>query len=215
MILLLLGKGKALLVGLTQAKTFLSMAIALGGLHLVLRMEVRAGADRCRSTSTRWGTSSALRRYGIPATAPMFIPGFGALVRLKQNPATVAEDARTGLAGPVWGAAAAIAALALGAASPQPASVRHRAARRLDQPLQPDSCLAARRRARVRGAVARPAGRRRGRALGAGALARRRPALSSWRSRRPSAPRARGTRRRSATARCWRPTWRWRSGSPR
>jgi Zn-dependent protease len=57
----------------------------------------------------------ALRRYGIPATAPMFIPGFGALVRLKQNPATPAEDARTGLAGPLWGAAAAIAALALGA----------------------------------------------------------------------------------------------------
>jgi len=57
----------------------------------------------------------ALRRYGIPATAPMFIPGFGALVRLKQNPATVGEDARTGLAGPIWGAAAAVAALALGA----------------------------------------------------------------------------------------------------
>jgi Zn-dependent protease len=45
----------------------------------------------------------------------MFIPGFGALVRLKQNPATVAEDARTGLAGPIWGAGAAIAALGLGA----------------------------------------------------------------------------------------------------
>src|SRR5262249_35717679 len=57
----------------------------------------------------------ALRRYGIPATAPMFIPGFGALVRLKQNPATVGEDARTGLAGPIWGTGAALAALALGA----------------------------------------------------------------------------------------------------
>jgi Zn-dependent protease len=113
-ILLLLGKGKALLVGLTQAKTFLSMAIALWvytafygwkfALGLILSIYVH-----------EMGHVVALRRYGIPATAPMFIPGFGALVRLKQNPATPAEDARTGLAGPVWGAAAAIAALALGA----------------------------------------------------------------------------------------------------
>jgi hypothetical protein len=28
------------------------------------------------------------RRYGIPATAPMFIPGVGAFVRLNQRPAT-------------------------------------------------------------------------------------------------------------------------------
>jgi Zn-dependent protease len=114
-ILLLLGKGKALLVGLTQAKTFLSMAIALWvytsfygwkfALGLILSIYVH-----------EMGHVVALRRYGIPATAPMFIPGFGALVRLKQNPATPAEDARTGLAGPIWGAAAAIAALALGAA---------------------------------------------------------------------------------------------------
>jgi Zn-dependent protease len=114
-IFLLLGKGKALLVGLTQAKTFLTMAIALWvytsfygwkfALGLILSIYVH-----------EMGHVVALRRYGIPATAPMFIPGFGALVRLKQNPATVAEDARTGLAGPIWGTAAAIAALALGAA---------------------------------------------------------------------------------------------------
>ena len=113
-ILLLLTKGKALLVGLTQAKTFLSMAIAVGvytsfygwkfALGLILSIYVH-----------EMGHVVALRRYGIPATAPMFIPGFGALVRLKQNPATVGEDARTGLAGPIWGAAAALAALALGA----------------------------------------------------------------------------------------------------
>jgi Zn-dependent protease len=114
-IVLLLTKGKALLVGLTQAKTFLSMAIAIGvytsffgwkfALGLILSIYVH-----------EMGHVVALRRYGIPATAPMFIPGFGALVRLKQNPATVGEDARTGLAGPIWGAAAAVAALALGAA---------------------------------------------------------------------------------------------------
>jgi Zn-dependent protease len=50
----------------------------------------------------------------------MFIPGFGALVRLKQNPATVAEDARVGLAGPIWGFGAAIAAYIVGLVSGAP-----------------------------------------------------------------------------------------------
>ena len=34
----------------------------------------------------------ALRRYNIAATAPMFIPFFGAFVRMKQYPATVVEE---------------------------------------------------------------------------------------------------------------------------
>ena len=38
-----------------------------------------------------------LRRYGIRASAPTFIPGFGALVRLKQMPASPRENARIGL----------------------------------------------------------------------------------------------------------------------
>jgi Zn-dependent protease len=45
----------------------------------------------------------ALRKYGIAASSPMFIPFVGALVRLKQYPANVAQDARVGLAGPIWG----------------------------------------------------------------------------------------------------------------
>ena len=61
-----------------------------------------------------------LRRFGIPATAPMFIPGLGAFVRLKAHPATAGEDARVGLAGPVWGAVAAVLALALGVAFGRP-----------------------------------------------------------------------------------------------
>jgi Zn-dependent protease len=118
-LVLLLGKGKALLLGLAQAKTFLSMGLALAvyasfygwrfALGLILSIYVH-----------EMGHVVWLRHYGIAATAPMFIPGFGALVRLKQHPATVGEDARVGLAGPVWGAAAAIAALALGAAFHNP-----------------------------------------------------------------------------------------------
>src|SRR3989454_12639768 len=49
------------------------------------------------------GHVQALQRYGIKATAPMFIPGVGAVVRLKQYPASPREDARVGLAGPLGG----------------------------------------------------------------------------------------------------------------
>ena len=53
-----------------------------------------------------------LRRFGIPASAPMFIPGIGAMVFLKAHPSTPGQDARVGLAGPVWGTAAALFCLA-------------------------------------------------------------------------------------------------------
>jgi Zn-dependent protease len=56
------------------------------------------------------GHVAALRRYGIEASTPMFLPGLGAVVRLKQYPATGHEDARVGLAGPVWGLGAALLA---------------------------------------------------------------------------------------------------------
>ena len=52
----------------------------------------------------------ALRKYGIAATSPMFIPFVGAIVRLRQYPANVAQDARVGLAGPIWGLGAAVVA---------------------------------------------------------------------------------------------------------
>jgi Zn-dependent protease len=111
--LFLLGKGKLLLMGLTQAKTFFTMIIAIGvytaafgwwfALGLVLSIYVH-----------EMGHVAWLSRYGIAATAPMFIPGLGAFIRLKQHLTTVAEDARVGLAGPIWGAAAAALALILG-----------------------------------------------------------------------------------------------------
>jgi Zn-dependent protease len=53
------------------------------------------------------GHVAALRRYGIPASAPMFVPGLGAFIRSSHYPATPREDARVGLAGPLWGLFAA------------------------------------------------------------------------------------------------------------
>jgi Zn-dependent protease len=106
---LVLTKGKLLLLGFTKASTFFSMILSLGvywtawgwkfALGLVLSIYVH-----------EMGHVAALRRYGIRASAPMFIPGLGAVVRMKQYPASPREDARVGLAGPLWGLGAAAAA---------------------------------------------------------------------------------------------------------
>jgi Zn-dependent protease len=107
-----LTKGKLLLLGLTKASTFFSMILSLGvywtawgwkfALGLVLSIYIH-----------EMGHVAALRHYGIKASAPMFIPGFGAVIRMKQYPANPREDARVGLAGPLWGLAAAVAAYAV------------------------------------------------------------------------------------------------------
>lgn len=106
--LFLLTKGKILLIGLMEAKTVLSMALAMGlywtiwgwpfALGFVLSIYVH-----------EMGHVVALRRAGIPAGAPMFIPFVGAFVRLKQPPRSPSEDAAIGLAGPIYGLAAALA----------------------------------------------------------------------------------------------------------
>jgi Zn-dependent protease len=59
------------------------------------------------------GHVAELRRLGIAAGAPLFIPGIGALVLLKQHIDDPATDARIGLAGPVWGLGAGLAAYAV------------------------------------------------------------------------------------------------------
>lgn len=104
-------KAKLLLAGLGKSGTVFSMFLSLGvywtafgwwfALGLVLSLYVH-----------EIGHVAALRRYGIPASAPMFVPGIGAFVRMKQYPADAREDARVGLAGPVWGLGAAVASYA-------------------------------------------------------------------------------------------------------
>lgn len=56
------------------------------------------------------GHVAALRRAGIPASAPMFVPGVGAFVRMHAAPRDARTDAFVGLAGPAAGLAAALAA---------------------------------------------------------------------------------------------------------
>jgi Zn-dependent protease len=108
---LLLSKGKLLLLGLTKLSTLISMFAFFGvywtlygwgfALGLVLSIYVH-----------EMGHVSALRRYGIPASAPMFIPFFGAFIGVRSASLDPVQDSRVGLAGPMYGLAAAAFCLA-------------------------------------------------------------------------------------------------------
>lgn len=111
-IALALWKFKALLLGLTKIGTLLTMLLSLGvywklwgfpfALGLVLSIYIH-----------EMGHVLALRRYGIPAGAPMFIPGFGALILLRGRSLDPVQDSRVGLAGPIYGFGAAVICLAV------------------------------------------------------------------------------------------------------
>ena len=103
-----LTKAKLLLLGLTKASTFFSMLLSVGVYWSIWGWKFAVGLVLSIYVH-EMGHVWMLRRYGIPATAPMFIPGLGAFIRLKQYPASPHEDARVGLAGPIWGWGAAVA----------------------------------------------------------------------------------------------------------
>ncbi len=115
-LLVLASKIKFLLFGLAKASTFLSMLAFFGvywtiyGWPLALGLVVAIYIHEM-------GHVAMLRQLGIAAGAPMFIPGVGALVMLKQHVADPHDDAKIGLAGPVWGLGAALAALGVYAAT--------------------------------------------------------------------------------------------------
>lgn len=112
-ILLFFTKGKLLLLGLTKLSTLLSM-LAFAGVYWALYGWTFAVGMVVSIYIHEMGHVLTLREYGIPASAPMFIPGFGAFIRLKQLRITPIQDARVGLAGPIYGLGAAAFALAAG-----------------------------------------------------------------------------------------------------
>jgi Zn-dependent protease len=104
-----LTKGKLLLAGLTNSTTLLSMLPSIGLYWTVYGWRFAVGIVISIYVH-EMGHVAALRRFGIAASAPMFIPGLGALIRSKQQPTSARELARVGLGGPIWGLGAAIAA---------------------------------------------------------------------------------------------------------
>jgi len=100
-------KFKLILLGLTKGSTFLTMFLSFGlywsvwgwkfALGLVLSIYIH-----------EMGHVIALRKYGIHVSAPTFIPGVGAFIRMKQRLVSPIEDARIGLAGPIFGLLTAV-----------------------------------------------------------------------------------------------------------
>jgi Zn-dependent protease len=103
LVVFLLTKAKLLLVGLT------SMLLSFGVYWTAWGWQFAAGLVLSIYVH-EMGHVYRLSRYGIKASIPMFIPGLGAVIRQKQYPASPHEDARVGLAGPIWGLGAGFAA---------------------------------------------------------------------------------------------------------
>jgi Zn-dependent protease len=101
---MLLSKGKLLLLGLTKIGTLGSMVISFGAYAVAYGWQFALGLVLSIYVH-EMGHVHALTRCGVKASAPMFIPMLGAFVRMKQAPANAAQNARIGLAGPMWGLA--------------------------------------------------------------------------------------------------------------
>jgi Zn-dependent protease len=105
-------KGKLLLLGLLKAPTLFSALASFGVYWTVWGWPFALGVV-VSIYIHEMGHVFALSRYGIRASAPMFVPGIGAFVRGESYPADPREDARVGLAGPLWGLGASLATAAL------------------------------------------------------------------------------------------------------
>src|SRR4051812_12962 len=116
--MLALGKLKFLLIGLkalpfakillTSGSMLLSMAVyAIGmGLPFAVGFVVMILIHEL-------GHAYAMRRHGLAAGAPVFIPFFGALISMKDQPRTPLVEAEVAIAGPVAGTLAALVACGL------------------------------------------------------------------------------------------------------
>jgi Zn-dependent protease len=110
---LLLAKFKGLLFLLLKVKflgTALTMLLSIGAYALLFPVWFAVGF-----VALIWvhemGHVLQLKREGMKASAPMFVPFLGAFVAMKEMPKNALVEARVGLAGPVLGTLGALAAL--------------------------------------------------------------------------------------------------------
>jgi Zn-dependent protease len=113
------GKLKGLLLVLPKLKlltTSGSMLVSIGAYALIWGWQFAVGFVLLLFVH-EMGHVIQLRREGVPATAPMFIPFLGAVVGMKRLPDDAGAEARVGLAGPVLGSIGCLVPLALYAAT--------------------------------------------------------------------------------------------------
>jgi Zn-dependent protease len=115
LIVSLAGKLKGVLLLLPKLKLFTtsaSMLVSVGAYALIWGWQFAAGFVLLLFVH-EMGHVIQLKREGVPASAPMFIPFLGAYVGMKRMPDDAAAEARVGLAGPVLGSLACLVPLAL------------------------------------------------------------------------------------------------------
>src|SRR5436190_714030 len=108
-------KLKLLLVLLPKIKLFTtaaSMLVSVAAYSLIWGWKFAAGFVVLLLVH-EMGHVIQLRREGVPASAPLFIPFLGAAVGMKRMPDDAAAEARVGLAGPVLGSIGALGAVAV------------------------------------------------------------------------------------------------------
>jgi len=118
----LLAKFKGLLLLLLKVKfvgTALTMLLSVGAYALLFPVWFAVGI-----VVLIWvhemGHVLQLKREGIKASAPMFIPFIGAFVAMKEMPKNALVEARVGLAGPILGTLGGLGALGIYAATQNP-----------------------------------------------------------------------------------------------
>jgi Zn-dependent protease len=106
-------KGLALLLPkLKLFTTSASMLVSIGAYSLIWGWKFALGFVLLLLVH-EYGHVLQLRREGIPASAPLFIPFLGAVVGMKRLPDDAAAEARVGLAGPVLGSIGCLIPLGL------------------------------------------------------------------------------------------------------
>jgi len=112
-------KGKALLLLLPKIKlltTSGSMLVSIGAYTLIWGWQFAVGFVVLLFVH-EMGHVIQLRREGVKASAPVFIPFMGAVVWAKSLGGNALAEARVGLAGPILGSLGALACLPLAAAT--------------------------------------------------------------------------------------------------
>ncbi|MGI9019410.1 MAG: site-2 protease family protein [Solirubrobacterales bacterium] len=112
---LLVTKGKALLLLLPKVKIFTTsatMLVSIGAYALIWPWTFALGFVLLLLIH-ELGHVIQLRREGVEASAPMFIPFLGAVVAAKSMGDDAAAEARVGLAGPILGSIATLIPLGI------------------------------------------------------------------------------------------------------
>lgn len=119
-LLALLSKAKGLLVLLKFGKfggTFLTMLVSVAAYAAFFGFSFAVGFVALLLIH-ELGHWAVLRRKGVAAGAPVFIPFLGALISMRGRPRNVKDEAEIGIAGPIAGTAAALLTGIAGALAP-------------------------------------------------------------------------------------------------